>query len=84
MPRGVQKSVEERIAVIDQEIGEMNERQKNIETKIKNLEAKKQMLLNEKKQSKLAELASLLEESKLSPEEAIQKLTESKSGKESA
>lgn len=84
MPRGVQKSVEERIAVIDKEIGEMNERQKNIGTKIKNLEAKKQMLLDEKKQSKLAELASLLEESRLSPEEAIQRLTESKSGKESA
>ena len=84
MPRGVQKSVEERIAVIDKEIEEMSERQRNIQMKIKDLEAKKQSLLNEKKQSKLAELADLLEESKLSPEEVIKKLSETKSGKESA
>jgi septal ring factor EnvC (AmiA/AmiB activator) len=84
MPRGVQKSIEERIAGINKEIEELSRRQKNIQMKIKDLEAKKQSLLNEKKQSQLAELAGLLEKSNLSPEEVIRKLTESKQGRESA
>lgn len=84
MSRGVRKSVDERVTIIDQEIAETTDRRDTYNAKIKELESKKQGLLNEKKQEKLLEVAQLLENSGLSPEEAIAKLTKDSSNSESA
>lgn len=76
MPRKVQKTIEEKIAVVDKEIEEMTERKINITTKIKDLETQKQVLIDEQKQLKLAELSGLLDKLNLTPEEAMKKLAD--------
>ena len=84
MARGVRKPLDERISILDSQIAEMVNRRDSINAKIKELESKKQNLLDEKKQEKLLEVAQLLESSGLSPEEAIAKLTKNFSNSESA
>ena len=59
MPRGVQKSIEDRIAAIQMEIDEMVVRRNNIQSKIDDLEAKKQALLDEQEADKLKEIQQL-------------------------
>lgn len=74
MPRGVQKSIEDRISAIQDEINEMTERRDNIQAKIDELEAKMQSLLDEQEAKKLKEIQKLISQSGKSPEEILDML----------
>lgn len=74
MPRGVQKSIEDRISAIQDEINEMTERRDNIQAKIDELEAKMQSLLDEQEAKKLREIQKLISQSGKSPEEILDML----------
>lgn len=74
MPRGVQKSIEDRIAAVQSEIDEMLVRRNNIQSKIDDLEAKKQSLLDEQENEKLKEIQTIIAASGKSTDEILQML----------
>lgn len=74
MPRGKQKTIEDRISDIDSDIQEVEAKKAKLDEKIKALNGQKQELLDEIQHQKLQELQSIIEESGITVEEAIQKL----------
>lgn len=74
MPRGVQKSIEDRIAAIQMEIDEMVVRRNNIQSKIDDLEAKKQALFDLQQAEKLKEIQKIIAASGKSTDEILQML----------
>lgn len=74
MPRGVQKSIEDRISAVQSEIDELVTRRNNVQAKIDDLETKKQDLLDEVEQEKLKEIQKLISQSGKSSEEILQML----------
>lgn len=74
MPRGVQKSIEDRIAAVQSEIDEMLVRRNNIQSKIDDLESKKQSLLDEQENEKLKEIQTIIAASGKSTDEILQML----------
>lgn len=74
MPRGVQKSIEDRIAAVQSEIDEMIVRRNNIQSKIDDLEVNKQSLLNEQETEKLKEIQKIIASSGKSTDEILQML----------
>jgi len=75
MPRGKSKTDEEKLAILDSEIAELNTRKDSIAAKIKDLESQKKTILNSKNQENLQKVATLLESQGITAEEAIKKLT---------
>ncbi len=75
MSRGVRKTIDEQIAILDQEITGRNEKKAAIVAQIKELESKKQRLLDKKQQNDLSKVADLLASQGISAEEAIAKLS---------
>ena len=75
MPRGVRKPIDEQIALLDQEIADRNEKKSAVVAQIKELESKKQKLLDKKQQDDLSKVADLLASQGISAEEAIAKLS---------
>ena len=75
MPRGVRKPINEQIALLDQEIADRNEKKSAVVAQIKELESKKQKLLDKKQQDDLSKVADLLASQGISAEEAIAKLS---------
>jgi anion-transporting ArsA/GET3 family ATPase len=74
MPRGKQKTIEDRISDIDSDIQEVEAKKAKLDEKIKALNGQKQELLDEIQHQKLQELQSIIEESGITVEEAIQRL----------
>lgn len=74
MPRGVQKSIEDRIAAVESEIDELVARRTNIQSKIDDLESKKQALLDEQEAEKLKEIQKIIAASGKSTDEILQML----------
>ena len=69
MPRGKQKSVSERLEILDSEISEMEDRKSKINTKLKNLEDQKQELLKELKLEQASKLLEALKAAGKTPED---------------
>ncbi len=76
MPRGVQKSIEDRIAAVQSEIDELTARRNNIQSKIDDLETKKQAIFDEQETIKLKEIQKIIAESGKTPNEVLQMLKE--------
>lgn len=74
MPRGVQKSIEDRVAAVESEIDELVARRTNIQSKIDDLESKKQALLDEQEAEKLKEIQKIIAASGKSTDEILQML----------
>lgn len=71
MSRGVQKTDEERLQLLEQEIAELESRKSRIEEKIKGLNERKQEVLEREHQKKLEELQSFIGSLGKSPEEIL-------------
>lgn len=69
MPRGQRISLEDKIARIDKDIEEMNDRAQNIQNKIKALVEQRNELLEEIQSQKLLRIADILSRSGRTPEE---------------
>jgi prefoldin subunit 5 len=74
MPRGVQKSIEDRIAAVQSEIDELTARRNNVQKKIDDLEVKKQSLLDEHEQEKIKEIQKIIATSGKTPDEVLKML----------
>lgn len=75
MPRGVQKSVEERIQLLQDAIQEQEDRKSKVDTKIAELKQQLEPLLNEQELNKLKDVKAVIDSTGLSPDEVIKKLT---------
>lgn len=84
MSRGKQKSIPERLEILDSEIQEMEERKSKLDDKLKDLNNQKQELLKELKLEQASKLLEAMESSGISPEEALAKLTGKSNSQESA
>lgn len=72
MPRGVQKSIDDRLLEIGEQISEMEVRKEKIQEKIKELKQKKETVLSDQRQKRLEELNDALTQSGKTPEEILQ------------
>lgn len=84
MSRGKQKSISERLEILDSEITEMEDRKSKINVKLKDLEDQKQELLNQLKLEQASKLLDVMKEQGISPEDALAKLTGKSNSAESA
>jgi len=84
MPRGKQKTVSEKLEILDSEIQEMEDRKSKVEIKLKDLNNQKQELLNDLKLEQAGKLLEAMEANGISPEEALAKLTGKSNSQESA
>lgn len=71
MPRGKQRSIEDRLADVDQEISELKERKSKIDEKISELNKQRESILDEQKMQKLGELSDFLSANNLTPEQLM-------------
>lgn len=74
MARGKQKSLDERIAIFDSEIAEMTDRKTRIETKISELNAAKQELVEKQKLEQASNLLEIIKASGKTPEDIAKML----------
>lgn len=74
MSRGVQKTNEERLQILEEEIAELEFRKSKIDEKIKGLNEQKQAILDQQRQKKLEELQSFIVKLGKSPEEILELL----------
>lgn len=74
MSRGVQKTNEERLQILEEEIAELEFRKSKIDEKIKSLNEQKQVILDQQRQKKLEELQSFIVKLGKSPEEILELL----------
>ncbi len=76
MPRGVrvQRTDDERLQIINQDIAEMTNRRNTIQAKIDKLNAQKKEILVSIEQKKLAELADVLAKTGKTPDDILNML----------
>ena len=74
MPRGVQKTDEEKLQAIDNQITEMEDRKAKIQNTINRLNAKRKEVLQNVHNKKLEELAKVLESSGKTPDDILEML----------
>ena len=71
MARGVQRTTEERLEMLDKDIQEMIEKRNKIQSKIDDLNDQKQELLDAIEQKKLAEIATIISQSGKTADEIL-------------
>jgi septal ring factor EnvC (AmiA/AmiB activator) len=79
MPRGVIRTDEDRIAEIDTNIAELEDKKEKLQAKIDELTKQKQDIIEAQKQKKVNELLGLIEASGKTPDELIAMLKENQS-----
>lgn len=78
MPRKSTKTIEERIAEIDTDIKQLEERKSKLNEKTNELSKRREDLVKEQQFERFHELQSIMEENGISPEEVIKRITEQK------
>ena len=71
MPRKSNKTAEKRLAEVDSEIQQIEERKANLDMKIDTLQKKRDSILEEQRQEKLSTIADLLDSKGIDLDEAI-------------
>lgn len=71
MPRGKQKSDEQKLQELDNQIAKMESRKASIDNKIKDLKAQKKAIIDAQNAKKLEELQSFIESTGKSPDEIM-------------
>lgn len=71
MARGVQRTDEEKLELLDKDIQEMIEKRNKIQSKIDDLNEQKQELLDAIEQKKLTEIATIISKSGKTPDEIL-------------
>lgn len=71
MTRGVQKTDEEKLQALDDQIAELADRKDKIQFKIDDLNQQKQSILDEQNHKKLEEIQKLITESGRTPDEIL-------------
>ncbi len=74
MPRGTQKTEEQRIQFLEEQITEMESRKAKINEKIKELNEQKQAILDSQQQKKLEEIQKFILKSNKTPDEILEML----------
>ncbi|MGX8709701.1 hypothetical protein ACRQU7_13270 [Caproiciproducens sp. R1] len=72
MSRGTQKTDEERLQILDEEIAKLESRKIKMDEKIEGFNKRKEAILNQQKQKKLEELQKFISKSGKSPEEILE------------
>ncbi|HHV32970.1 hypothetical protein [Caproiciproducens sp. LBM24188] len=72
MPRGVQKTDEQKLQILDAQIAELESRKTKIEEKIKALNDQKQVIFDQQQQKKLEELQKFISRLGKTPEEVLE------------
>jgi len=72
MSRGTQKTDEERLQTLNDQITEMESRKATIDEKIKSLAEQKQVILDQQQQKKLEEIQKFISKSGKTPEEILE------------
>ena len=72
MSRGIQKTDEEKLQILDEQITELESRKLKIDEKIKSLNEQKQAVLDQQQQKKLEELQKFISRSGKTPEEILE------------
>jgi len=71
MARGVQRTEEQRLELLDKDIQEMIEKRDKIQSKIDDLNEQKQEIQNSIEQKKLAEIATIISQSGKTADEIL-------------
>jgi len=72
VPRGVQKTDEQKLQILDAQIAELESRKTKIEEKIKALNDQKQVIFDQQQQKKLEELQKFISRLGKTPEEVLE------------
>ena len=72
MSRGTQKTDEERLQILNDQITELESRKTTIDEKIKSLNEQKQVVLDQQQQKKLEEIQKFISKSGKTPEEILE------------
>ena len=76
MPRKSNKTIKERLAEINGEIQQIEERKANLDMKIDTLQKKRDSILKEQRQEKLLTISDLLDSKGIDLDEAIERLSQ--------
>jgi predicted nuclease with TOPRIM domain len=74
MPRGVQKTDEERLEIVEREIATMEERKAKIQNAISDLNSQKKEILKDIRLKKLEQISQVLDETGKSPDDVLELL----------
>lgn len=72
MPRGAQKTDEEKLQILDDQIAEMESRKTKLDEKIREFNEQKQTILDQQQQRKLEEIQKFILKSGKTPEEILE------------
>lgn len=72
MSRGVQKTDEERLQILNEQIAELESRKGAIDEKIKKINEQKQAVLDQQQQKKLEDIQKFISKSGKTPEEILE------------